>query len=410
MNEEAVLASDVGVRCRRRAVCSAVTALAALACPVTAGAATLTIVETAMTGLANPRGLAMASDGALYVAESGRGGDGATITAGDGQLVSYGRTGAISRLQGGTQERVVEGLPSLAGASGVQASGPSDVAFDASGTLHALIGLGAEPEARDTTLSGEEGAELLGTLLAIDGGAPITIADLAAFEAANDPDGAGPDSNPFGLATRGSGFLVTDAGGNDVLSVESSGAVAVEAVLPAAPNPLFPDLGGPAYEAVPTGAALGPDGRLFFGQLTGFPFLQGAAQVFSLNGGALSVAGGGLTNVVDVGVGADGTLYALELDSDGLLGSGTTGGLYSVGPDGAAELLFGDLPAPTGLAIGAGGEFYIAVNGYSPSEGSVIQLAPVPLPAGLPALLGGLALLGAWRFRKGCRPSAPARA
>lgn len=392
--------AGLGARSRRRAVCSAII-LAALACPAAVGAATLRLDETVMSGLANPRGLAFGPDGALYVAEAGSGGAGPTITAGSGQEVSYGRTGAVSRLRDGTQERIVEGLPSLAGATGGEATGPQDVAFDAGGTLHAVIGLGADPAARDVGLAEEQGATLLGTLVRLGSDAPAIGADLAAFEAANDPDGAGPDSNPFGLAARGDGFLVTDAGGNDVLAVGGSGAISVEAVLAPAPNPLFPEVGGPSYQAVPTGAALAPNGALLFGQLTGFPFPEGAAQVFSLDGDNLSIAASGLTNIIDVAFGTDGTLYTLELDSDGLLAPGTTGALYSIGADGTAQLLFGNLEAPTGLAIGADGKFLVSVNGFSPTDGRVIQLAPVPLPAALPAFMSGLVLLGAWRFRKG---------
>lgn len=400
MYGRAVFTAGAPARRHRGTVCAVLTAFATLVGPVAASAATLRVEDTVMSGLTAPRGLAFGPDRALYVAEAGSGGNGPAITTGSGAQVSFGRTGAITRLHAGTQERIAEDLPSLAGPSGAEAIGPQDLAFDASGMLHALIGLGADPAARDTALSGEDGAELLGTLVAIDGGTPAIVADLAAYEAVNDPDGAGPDSNPFGLASRNGGFLVTDAGGNDVLAIDGAGAIRVEAVLPAAPNPLFPDLGGPTFQTVPTGAAIGPDGALFFGQLTGFPFVRDAAQIFSLDGDGLSIAASGLTNIVDVAFGTDGILYALELDSDSILGPGTTGALYSIGLDGAARLLFGNLEAPTGLAIGAAGEFYVAVNGYSPTDGSVIQLAPVPLPAALPALAGALVLLGAWRSRR----------
>lgn len=393
-------------RSRLHAACSALVA-AVLACPVAAGAATLRLDAVVMSGLASPRGLAFGPDGSLYVAEAGSGGNGTTITAGSGQQVSFGRTSGISRLQAGTQERIVSNLPSLANASGGDAAGAHDVAFDESGRLHAVIGLGADPAQRDEELAEEQGAELLGTLVAFDNGDPAIIADLAAFEAANDPDGAGPDSNPFGLVSRGGDFLVTDAGGNDVLSVDGSGTIRSEAVLDPAPNPNFPGLGGPTYQAVPTGAALSADGALLFGQLTGFPFVQDAAQIFSLDSGILSIAASGLTNIIDVAFGIDGTLYALELDSDSLLGSGTTGALYSIGTNGTKELLFSGLQAPTGLAVGAGGRFFVSVDGFSPTNGSVIQLAPVPLPAAFPALLSGLVLLGAWRLRQGAGSPAP---
>lgn len=390
-----------GRRIRRRAAGSVLAAAALLVSPVAARAAPLQFVDAVMTGLLNPRGLAFGPDGALYVAEAGSGGSGTEITSGAGQPVRYGQTGGISRYQNGVQERVVSGLPSLAGPDGAGADGVQDLAFDADGTLHALIGLGADPALRDGALSGDAGSALLGTLVSIESGAPALVADLAAFEAANDPDGGVPDSNPFGLVAQGNGFLAADAGGNDVLAIDGMGAITLKAVLPPSANPLFPGLGGPTYQAVPTGAALGPDGDLFLGQLTGFPFLEGAAQIFSLQGEALSVVAGGLTHIIDVAFGADGTLFALEFDSNGLLNEGSNGALYSIGLDGSSKLLFDDLVNPTGLAIGTNGDLFVSNNGLSPGEGSVVQLAPVPLPAALPVMASGLVLLAGWRLRAG---------
>ncbi len=379
--------------------------LAALTLPSVAAAATLRFEETVMSGLVNPRGLAFGPDASLYVAEAGRGGDGPTIVAGSGEQQSYGSSGAITRLRNGSQQRIVTGLPSLAGSSGAAATGPQDLAFGGNGALHALIGLGADSDARDVTLAGEEGANLLGTLVKIENGTATSIADVARHEADNNPDGTGTDSNPFGLAALGDGFLVTDAGGNDVLAIDGTGATRTAAVLPPTVNPLFPGLGGPTYQAVPTGAALGPDGALAFGQLTGFPFPANVAQIFGLDGNTLSVLADGLTNIIDVAFGLDGSLYALELDSDSLLAPGTTGALYAIGANGAPKLLFGSLETPTSLAVGADGDFYVSINGNSPTDGSVIRLAPVPLPAALPLLMGCLALVAALRRRRPARTS-----
>lgn len=375
-------------------------AAALFAGTTSADAAPLVFAQTVMTGLANPRGLTFGPDGTLYVAESGAGGNGPTITLGSGVQASYGQTGAISSYLNGVQTRIFQNLPSLAGASGAQAEGPNEVAFDASGNLYAVIGLGANPTGRDTTLAAEAGANLLGTVVSFASGSPQLFADLAAFEAANDPDGVGPDSNPFALVSTPGGFFATDAGANAILSITAGGAISLEAVLNPAPNPFFPGFGGPTYQAVPTGAALGPSGELALGQLTGFPFVVGAAQVFSFDSGVLSVLAGNLTNIIDVAFDASGTLYALELDSDGLLGPGTTGALYEIGPSGTLTLLFDGLVNPTGFTIGEDGDFYVSVNGFSPTEGSVVRLTPVPLPAALPVMASGLAFLALWRYRR----------
>src|SRR5688572_32997010 len=66
-----------------------------------------------MTGLDNPRGLTFGKDGALYVAEAGRGGSG-PCTVLRGQEVCFGRTGAVTQWHDGVQHRLVTGLPSYA--------------------------------------------------------------------------------------------------------------------------------------------------------------------------------------------------------------------------------------------------------------------------------------------------------
>lgn len=392
MRDEGLPANGAGPRWAGPALA----AIAVLTAPADAGAVTLRLAETVMTGLASARGLALGPDGAVYVAEAGSGGSGPTITSGSGMVQAYGLTGGISRYRAGVQERIVSDLPSFAGPGGAEASGPQGLAFGADGTLHATIGLGADPAERGA-VAGLPGADLVGTLAAIGSGGQEVVADIAGFEAANDPDGGVPDSNPFGLAATAHGFLVTDAGGNSVLSVSPAGAIAVEGVLPTASNPL--PFGPPAYQAVPTGVDVGPDGATYVGQLTGFPFVPGAAQVFRLDGAGPSVVAGGLTNVIDIGFGDDGSLFALEFDSDGILNPGTRGALYKLGLDGSSQLLYGNLENPTGFAIGPGGTFYVAVNGSSSTDGRVVRLAPVPLPAALPLMFGGLVLVAAFGIR-----------
>ena len=68
------------------------------------------------------------------------------------------------------------------------------------------------------------------------------IANLAAFEAAHNPDhGAGPgpkygqppiDSDPYDLVAYRGGFAVADAAANDLLWVDPHGHISVLAVFP----------------------------------------------------------------------------------------------------------------------------------------------------------------------------------
>lgn len=390
----------------RRRLAAGVAAVV-LACATAANAVPLRYVETVMTGLANPRGLTLGSDGAIYVAEAGSGGDGPTLISGDGfTVLGYGTTGAITRLQGGAQTRILSDLPSLAPTGGSQAHGVQDLAFGADGRLYATMGLGGDPRQLDAAeFSGLPGVNLVGTLAVRNGTSLDVFADVPQFEIDNNPDGGNIDTNIYGIAPDGAGFRVTDAGGNAVLAVDAAGNVSTVVVLPNRPNPphpMVPPIPG-AYQAVPTGAIAGPLGQFFFGQLTGFPFTPGTANVYSLTGSILDILSPGFTMVIDVGLGPDGTLYALELDSDGLVfGPGLTGSIFEIASDGSRRLVASGLANPTGMVVDEKGNVFVSVNGFSPDGGEVIRLAPVPLPATLPALAGALGLL-AWRARRRAR-------
>src|SRR5262245_10972640 len=78
-------------------------------------------VTVVMSGLDNPRGLAFGPDGALYVAEAGKGGDLPALFE-RGQQQFIGATGAVSRLIRGRQERIVFGFSSVAPAGGAGAA------------------------------------------------------------------------------------------------------------------------------------------------------------------------------------------------------------------------------------------------------------------------------------------------
>ncbi len=122
--------------------------------------------------------------------------------------------------------------------------------------------------------------------------------------------------------------------------------------------------------------------------VTGFPFLEGAARIYQLDSGLLVPVADGLTNIVDLAFGPDGSLFALEIDSNGLFTPGGSGALFKIGADGSKTLLFDGLVAPTGLAIGANGNFYISTNGTSPMAGSVMRLEPGAAASGAASVLG----------------------
>src|SRR5437867_179492 len=182
------------------------------------------------------------------------------------------------------------------------------------------------------------------------------VADLGKFEADHDPDGAGVDSNPYHLAKLSRNkILVADAGGNDILIVDKNGDIDVVAVLPKHEVPTQPvkdaagcPAGPPdicglpdtfAADAVATSVAVGPDGAIYAGELTGFPATPGFSRVWRIEPDARHVRCGTdddgctlvetppFTSIVDITFGKDGTAYVVELDEASWLAATEGGGV-----------------------------------------------------------------------------------
>ena len=81
-----------------RHLASLVVLVGLLVVPTSAVVSSTPTVEVVASALDNPRGLAIGPDGAVYVAEAGRGGDGPCITNSAMRVVCYGATGAITRI------------------------------------------------------------------------------------------------------------------------------------------------------------------------------------------------------------------------------------------------------------------------------------------------------------------------
>jgi sugar lactone lactonase YvrE len=344
-------------------------------------------------GLNSPRQLAFAPDGSLYVTEAGIASGTGPTTIVRGETNTYTETGSVTRYAGGVATRVVTGLPSIYGATSLDVVGPNGIAFGAGGTLAIAIGGGVNPLVRATDLA-PLGVDLQQLRL------PTGTVDLGMFEAVNNPAGGPIDSDPWHVASmQGGAFLVTDAGGNSLLRVDAAGTVSLVASFASRA------LGGPRpTEPVPTGVALGPDGAIYVSELTGFPFVPGAARIYRIApGGTPTILATGFTMLSDLAFAADGTLYALEYDSNGLLVPGDQGALWKVNADGSRTLVYTDsnLVNPTGLAI-RDGTFYVSDFGHSSGHGEVLAIAAVPEP-GTWALLGlGIGAIG-WARRRGGR-------
>lgn len=285
-------------------------------------------------------------------------------------LNCFSGTGAISRLWKGQQERVASGLPSLYNAAFGDISGPHDVGFQGRGNMFVSIGFGGPPAARAGLGSSAEGVGML--LRVLPNGKWKVGADIAGFEAANNPDGGVPDSNPYGVLAEPGQRYVTDAGGNDLLRVGSNGAITVVAVFPSTPAP--PPFN--SSEAVPTEVTRGPDGALYVSMLTGAPFLPGAAAIYRIgDGGAVQLHQGGFKAITDHAWAADGSLYVLEFDTAPFF-FGAPGRLTRVAPDGSRTVISETLTNPTGVVVGPDGAVYVSNRGNVAGVGEVLRFGP----------------------------------
>lgn len=340
--------------------------------------------ETVVTGLNNPRQLSWDGRGQLYVAEAGTGG---TDCSGSGEEAScVGFTGSISkvkkplRTRDSSPVRVITGLASGAGADGSFATGADGV-----GAINSRVWVAmtfVPPDAVPPAYGPQ-----LGRLLAGHGssGRYKAVGDITAYELANDPDGQGPDSNPYAVLALPSRTLVSDAAANDILSVDSAGRVSVFAVLPTittGPCGLAADNNGDdtiddadkngdgrfSCDSVPTSLALGPDGSVYVGGLAAET--PGEGRVWKLDGstGAILQVWSGLTTVTGVAVATDGTVYASELFKNVDFSTFTPGGQVTrIAPDGTRTVAA--VPFPAGVAASPDGSVYVSAWSVAPGTG-----------------------------------------
>ena len=336
------------------------------------------------SGLDNPRQLSFTSAGNLLVAEAGEGGAGPCLPDPEDPTakVCFGATGGVTLVTSrGRQSRIISGLPSIGGeGTGARSIGPSDV-HKVGRRVSVLIGLGADPAVRaGLPAPGQRMGTLIQTRRHHHGFR--TIADLAAWEATNNPIN-NPDSDPAGMLFQHGKYVVADAGGNTVLKVNRRGDIRLLAKFEDRQADAPPFLGLPPgtqipMQAVPTSVATkGYDGAYYISELTGFPFPTGAANIYRIDprSGKRTVYASGLTNVTDLAFRGR-TLYAVQISTKGLL-EGPIGSVVRVKRGGTTPAdhkpLLSDLPAPYGIAI-RGNSAYITTHSTEKNTGEIIRI------------------------------------
>lgn len=340
--------------------------------------------------LDNPRGLNFGADGGLYVTEAGRGGNGPRIPGPTPDVeLSYGATGAISRIDNNIQEQLITGLPSLIEVEKAtdeivptSALGPHSIGFGDDGEAFVLVGFGGSAEFRDDLGNVATDFARLYEYDNINNPKEVEkLFDFAAYELANNLDN-GRDfvSNPFSRVMPDDNFAVIDAGANALLALNENGTeVTAQTIFPTrlVENPLEP--GQIPMESVPTSVTVGPDGAYYVGELTGFPFPEDQARIYRVEeiGEEPTVYAEGFTQILDLDFDDAGNLYVVEYSQTSLLAGNPQGALIQVAPDGTRTPLSGEeLLFPTDVEVGPEGDIYAIASNVELGDGKVFRYSP----------------------------------
>ncbi|HYI25142.1 MAG TPA: ScyD/ScyE family protein [Thermomicrobiales bacterium] len=328
------------------------------------------------TGLYNPRYIAFADDGTMYITEVGTGGDEpfvfgppaeesaspvaepvveeeATPSADAPPPSTRGYTGQITAIApDGTQSVAVSGLASYSDGVGPQGIAVQDglVYFTIGGSA---VFAGVEPLIGENVLHSFDPAT----------GTVTEIAEFNTYEIENNPDGTDVNPNIYAVSVGDSDgrLTVNDAGGNTVYSVDpATGEFQVRAVFPTL-DQIVPDAGFDPRQVVPTAGVF--KGTTYHTAFLSEFWPAEAPSVVSVAGDGAFATWTSVTTgrsfVTGLAVAPDGNLYLSQLfdDPEGA----PVGTIFRILADGTVEPVVEGLVMPHGITFDGDGNLYVTI-------------------------------------------------
>ena len=339
------------------------------------GDTTVTTQKVIATGLNDPRGLKFGPDGDLYIAEAGTGGT--TVCTTCLQVVppvgpyTGSLTGArILKIDhNGVLSTVADNIPSSsttpASGSGIQ--GVADVEFIGN-TLYAVTA-GSGPSHSVPSVPN-------GIIKVNKDGTWEIVANCSAFLMSHpvahiDPDDFEPDGTPWSMTSVGEDLYITQPNQQEIDRINpKTGNISRVVDM----SVLHPGDGGTWMG--PT-SMVHHNGDFYFGTLTPFPTVLGAANVYKLNeNGKYSIYASGFSAVLGIAFDDRNRLYVME---DIGLSAGTPGMSDIVRVDangGNRQVIASGLNFPSSMTFGPDGSLYVSVWGIGPPGlGQIVRLS-----------------------------------
>jgi hypothetical protein len=307
------------------------------------------------TGLNSPRGLVYGPDGALYVSFAGTG-NYVTPAGPCAQSPFTGSaTGAgVARVTGSTVTNLTTDLPA-AYSSDLGAIGAADVTFigDTLYVLEEASGCFSDTPNRPA-----------GVYRVESNGSATLVANLEQFYLTHpvrtpDPSDFAPLGNVYAMTAMDGNLYIAEANHEEIDKVDPATGT-VTRLIDFSQQPWLGPTGIAAY-----------NGSIYFGVLTEFPIVPGAASIYRLNAdGTATKVVGGLTAVTGLDIASDGTMYATELS---VVAGGpipNTGAVVRISPSGAVTTIASGLNFPTGVALAPNGGLAVSNNSQAPLPGA----------------------------------------